>query len=116
MSASKKLALKALINNYNLDVLLLQETLGARVEVTKSLLKILPGWHFQALDVKGRSGGLATGVKEGRLKILTLWGLDQALGVEVYSLELCSNLLILNIYGPCHNRVSYWNNLLSKSY
>jgi len=37
------------------------------------------------------------------------------MGIEVYSLELCTNMLILNIYGPYQGRVHLWNNLCSKS-
>lgn len=103
----KKLALKVLINNYNPDVLLLQETLGSGEDISKALLKIFLGWNFQALDAKGRSSGLTIEVKEVRLKFLSSWGVDQALEVVVYSLELCTNLLILKIYGPCQDWVSY---------
>lgn len=95
---------------------MLQETLGFGEEISGASNKMLPGWNFQSLEAKGRFGGLATRFKEGRLKVLNNWGLDHSLGVEVYSLELCTNLLFLNIYGPCQDRVPYWNNVFSKSF
>ena len=36
------------------------------------------------------------------------------IGVEVSSLELVSNITLVNIYGPCADRVGYWNNLFEK--
>jgi len=114
-SGPKKLASKEVIHNYNSNILLFEDMLGARSEVIKALSKFMPGWHIQALDAKGRSRGLALGVKEWRLKVLNAWGLDQVIEIEVYSLELCTKLLILNIYGPCQDRILVWNNLCSKS-
>lgn len=75
-SSPKKMALKEVIHNYNLDTLLLQEMLGVGSEVSKNLSKFMPRWHIQALDSKGRSGGLALGVKEGKLIFLNTWGLE----------------------------------------
>lgn len=82
-SATKKLALKELVKTYDPDLLMLQETLGSGEDISGALKKMVSSWIFQSLDVKGRSRGLATRVKEGRLKVLNNWGLDQALGVEV---------------------------------
>lgn len=114
-SKPKKLALKEMVQRYNPDVLMLQETLGMSLEVLSTLSSILPGWHFQALDSFGHSGGLALGFREGRLKLVNLWGMDHALGMEVQSPDFGFPLLILNIYGLCQERLSFWNNLLSKS-
>ena len=36
------------------------------------------------------------------------------LGVEVYSSKLFSNLIFLNIYGPCHGHIPLWNIFFSK--
>lgn len=70
-SAPKKLALKALINSYKPNVLLLQETLGYGEEISRSLHKMFHGWDFQSMYAKGRSKGLATGMKEGRLNVFS---------------------------------------------
>jgi len=114
-SKPKKLALKELSQRHNPNVLMLQETLGTSEEVLSSLKSLLQGWHFQVVDSIGHSGGLATGIKGGRLKLLNLWGMKHALSMEVQSPEFGFPLMILNIYGPCQGRASFWNELLSKS-
>ena len=62
-SQPKKLAFRNLISQYNLDILMLQETLGKGEEIIELLSKLMPGWLFQALDADGRSGGLVTGYR-----------------------------------------------------
>lgn len=94
---------------------MLQETLDLSSEVVSSLGSTLPGWHFQALDSSGHSGGLVTGFREGRMKLINQWGMNNVLGIEVATSKFDIPLLILNIYGPCQERVSFWNNLLAKA-
>ena len=52
-SKPKKLALKEWINNSNLDVIFLQETLGRAFEIEAMLKTLLPGWIFSAVDSTG---------------------------------------------------------------
>eukprot|EP00253_Pinus_taeda_P033361 PITA_33361 len=78
------------------------------------LRSTFPGWSFHAIDAVGHSGGLAIGVKDGRMLINSFWGMDHALGMEISSPDMGVSLLMLNIYGPCQGREQYWNNLLSK--
>lgn len=68
----KKLALKELVQCYNLEVIMLQETLGLSSKLVSPLGSTLPGWHFQALDSSGHSGGLVIGFKEGRMKLINI--------------------------------------------
>lgn len=49
------------------------------------------------------------------MNFLNSWGLDMVLGVEVYYQEICSELSLINVYGLCQDKVSFWSNLLSKS-
>eukprot|EP00253_Pinus_taeda_P016222 PITA_16222 len=114
-SKPKKLALKELVSRYNLDILFLQETLGRSLEVESVLRISFPGWVFHAIDAEGHLGGLAIGVREGRLQINSLWGMAHVLGMEVFSLEMGFPFLVLNIDGPCQGRESFWKNLLSIS-
>lgn len=109
------MALKEMVQRCNPDVLMLQKTLGMSSEVLSALCSILPGWLFQALDSISHLGGLAIGFREGRLKSIHLWGMEHVLGMEVQSHDFSFPLMILNIYGPCQERVSFWNDLLSKS-
>lgn len=60
-SASKKLALRRLFEVEPSDIIMLQETLGEADLITCSLVSLLLGWHFFAMDSSGRSRGLAIG-------------------------------------------------------
>eukprot|EP00253_Pinus_taeda_P008165 PITA_08165 len=84
------------------------------MEVESVLRTFLPGWSFQAIDAVGHSGGLAFGVKDGRMQLNSLWGMDHVLGMEIASPELGAPIMLLNIYGPCQGREQFWNNLLTK--
>jgi exonuclease III len=112
----KRPALKRMILTEHPDVLLLQETLGEGVEVYNRLSALLPDWSFITLDSIERSGGLAIGWNSRTIKVINSWGFDSGLGITVTSKELEESLHIVNIYGPCHNRGSYWDTLFSKSF
>eukprot|EP00253_Pinus_taeda_P033133 PITA_33133 len=79
------------------------------------LNSLLPGWKFTAIDSSGHSAGLAIGYKEGRIKVMNLWGSKQVIGMEIFSPDFSLPFLIVNIYGPCQGRESFWNDLLNKS-
>lgn len=111
----KKLALKELVKRYNLDFLLLRETLGKSIDMKLTLRALLLGWSFLAVDSVGHSGGMATGFSEGRMQLIKNWGLAHVLRVEFQCPEFGHPLLILNIYGPYQGRASLWTDLLSKS-
>jgi exonuclease III len=112
----KKLALKRMILTEHLDVLLLQETLGEGVEVDNRLSFLLLDWSFITLDSIGRSGGLAIRWNCRTIKVLNSWGFESGLGITVISKELEDPLNIVNIYGPYHNRGSYWDVVFNKSF
>ena len=98
-SQPKKLALRELVKCYDPNVLRLQETLGLGIEVVGSISRMFLVWGFQAMDAHGRLGGLALGIKSGRLKEISSWGFENALVMEVNSNELCYFILLLNFYG-----------------
>eukprot|EP00253_Pinus_taeda_P013898 PITA_13898 len=77
---------------------------------------LLPGWNFSAIDSDGHSGGLAVGIRAGKIKIWNQWGMKQVLGIECQSTDFDFSLTIINIYGPCQGRISFWNDLLEKSF
>eukprot|EP00253_Pinus_taeda_P005582 PITA_05582 len=78
-----------------------------------ALSSIASGWLFSALDSSGRSGGLAIGYNPASIKALGTWGGPGFLGLDLFSADLGTNLRVINIYGPCHQRESFWNRLLS---
>lgn len=103
-SASKKLALRRLFEVEPSDIIMLQETLGEADLITCSLVSLLLGWHFFAMDSSGRSGGLAIGYNPRTIKVLASWGGHGFIGLDLFPTELSLNLRIINIYGPCHQR------------
>lgn len=114
-SKPKKLALRDWLLSSKSDIIFLQETLGKGSEVENMLNSLLPGWKFTPIDSSGHSGGLAIGYKEGRIKVMNLWGSKQVMGMEIISPYFSLPFLIVNIYGPCQGRESFWNDLLNKS-
>eukprot|EP01018_Ginkgo_biloba_P010531 Gb_16175 [translate_table: standard] len=84
----KKLALRRIVDTLKSDILLLQDTLCVGGKVVDDLTKMFGGGS------------------------LCLW----MLGVELYSQELGRELLLLNIYGPYSDRISFWESLLNKDF
>ena len=58
------------------DIILLQETLGAGSVVKSRLEGWLPGWTFESLDARGRSGGLDIGWYEKTIKSQNFWVME----------------------------------------
>jgi exonuclease III len=114
-SKPKKLALKDWINNSNLDVIFLQETLGKASEIEPMLKTLLPGWIFSAAGSSGHSGGIAIGLKKDGLKVINQWGMKNVMGMEVISPDFSFPITLVNIYGPCQGRESFWEDLMTKS-
>ena len=98
------------------NVLLLQETLGEGVEVYNRLSTLLPNWKFITLDSLGRSRGISIGWNSCTIKVINSWGFDSGLDITVTLMELDKPLTIVNIYGPCHNRGTFWDKVFSKSF
>lgn len=112
-SKPKKLALKDWIVNSKADVILLQETLGKVVDIETMLKALLPGWSFSAMDAFGHSGGLAIGFKDGRVKVLNNWGMRNVMGMEILSPDFHFPISLINVYGPCQGRESFWDTLMT---
>eukprot|EP00253_Pinus_taeda_P010718 PITA_10718 len=114
-SASKKLALQRLFEVEPTDIILLQETLGQAEYIIHSLQSLVPRWNFGALDVVGRSGGLAIGFNPRSIRVDASWGGSGFMGIDVFSTELSKTLRIVNVYGPCYQREHFWHHLLNLS-
>jgi len=107
----KRPALRRVIDLEHPDVLLLQETLGEMGAVKARLEGMLPGWTFECLDVRGRSGGLATGWNTRSIRIENVWGMESVIGCSLSSLDIGEELTLLNIYGPYQDRIPFWENI-----
>lgn len=111
----KRLASKSVVSLEHPDVILFQETLGGWDEVKLKLERWFSGRHFEALDVKGRSGGLAVGWDERSVKVLNLWGMESVLGMTVSALDLGEEFNIMNNYGPYQARIPFWDDFFSEN-
>ena len=93
------------------DILLLQETLGGGDVIKEKLENWFFGWSFVALDVRGRSGGLAMGWDTRVVKALNIWGMESVLGMTMQGLDHGDPIDVFNIYGPYINRIPFWDNI-----
>eukprot|EP00253_Pinus_taeda_P034846 PITA_34846 len=74
---------------------------------------MFPGWHFQAIDVNGRLGGIALGYNPRSINIMCTWGGIGFIVVDIYSTELRTEIRTINIYGPCYHRENFWERILA---
>ena len=111
-SASKKLSLQRLFEVDPIDIILLQETLGSADHITSSLQSLSPSWTFLAMDVVGRSGGLAIGYNPRTIRVSASWGGHRFMGIDLFSAVFGTNLWVVNIYGPCQQRENFWQHIL----
>lgn len=109
---SKKLALKWLLNCVPSDMILLQENLVPFEQIVRTLQSILLGWHLQDLDAAGRSGGLDIGINPLSIKVISSWGGQGFLGMDILLEELGKQLRIINIYAPNQNRLAFQQTFL----
>ena len=112
-NSDKKLALKRLLHATRIDALFLQETLGDGLSITKILTPLLPDWSFATIDARGRSGGCALGINNKTIRVLNWWGRVGAIGAEVITRELDLPISLINVYGPCLHKETFWDSLLS---
>ena len=103
----KRSAFQRVIELEHPDVVMLQETLGVGDVVKCQLESWFPGWSFETLDVRGRSGGLAIGRNIGRVRVLNIWGLESVLGMSLKAMDLVDTFTVVNVYGPYLNRVPF---------
>ena len=50
------------------------------------------------------------------LKFLNISGKEGVLMEDVFSEELGIHIGIVNIYGPCHNHVAFWEDVMGSSF
>lgn len=65
---SKKSPLKRLVDFAKPNVIFLQETMGSCQMVKNALEALLARWTFEAINARGRSGGLTSRWNERRCK------------------------------------------------
>jgi len=66
------------------DVLFLQETINLIDLVIPVLESPVPRWQFHALDVRGRSSGIAFGFNPRTIRLLNVWGRNGCIGANIF--------------------------------
>jgi hypothetical protein len=90
--------------------------MGVSEGVISALESMLHGWNFEAIDTRGRLGVVALGWKQKGCKCENAWIIDYGLALELFVEELGRNVIVLNIYGPYHDKVRYWEYVFSRSF
>ena len=78
-SLPKKLAVRRLVEDHNIDVLFLQEIMGNGLCLATEMESMLVGWIFISLDAKGKSGGLLIGWRNRHFKLVNAWVVESYL-------------------------------------
>jgi hypothetical protein len=56
------------------------------------------------------------GWRSRSIELENSWGFDSRLGIFVCVEDMGRNFMILNVYGPTHERIQFWDNLLGNSF
>jgi endonuclease/exonuclease/phosphatase family metal-dependent hydrolase len=102
-----------LISKVKPDIIFLQETLVVEDKARQFMLKFVPSWYLCAVSLVGNSGGL-----------LVTWDpnkfvMDPTLcggGILLTGITLENHRVVnlLNVYGPCSERLLFWDRLVEK--
>eukprot|EP00253_Pinus_taeda_P029007 PITA_29007 len=111
-SPTKKLALRRLLTSSELDIIFLQETLCPASSLIPTLNSWKPNWTFHALDASKRSGSIAIGFCNKSMELRNAWGGRGFLGIDLFAHSIGSDIRIINVYGPCLDRETFWRTFL----
>lgn len=115
-SQPKKLALRRLLTSSQLDIIFLQETLSPADSLILTLNSWLLNCTFHALDASGRSGGISIGFWNKTMDLGNIWGGRGFLGMDIFSRALETEIRVMNVYGPCMDRATFWRSLLNSHF
>jgi hypothetical protein len=100
-------SLYMLVESNQPDIMMLHETMGEEVVIIPQLFSLLKSWEFVGSDARGHSGGLAIGWNPKIVKVISSWGFESGLGLNILSKETGSEVTILNLYGPYQERAFF---------
>ena len=49
------------------------------------------------------------------VKLLNIWGMDSVIGMTFQELDHSKPVNVFNVYGPCLNRIPFWDSLFTNS-
>ena len=106
----KTASFRRLLETSKPDVIFLQETLTMEQNARDFLHKFRPTWFSVAVSSLGKSGGLLVSWDPDLLELrpyLTRGGIL----LVGYSLATNQELVFLNVYGPCSDKLAFWMHL-----
>jgi hypothetical protein len=107
----KKLSLNRINQSHNHEVILLQETKSEGTKARDIFEKWLKSWYICTIDVEGHSGGLLTGWSPS-CKQIYLSSFSSAISVKLEVKDMEEPMTIINVYGACTKRISFWKNIV----
>jgi hypothetical protein len=112
--ASKKLALRRLVEIHNPYILLIQGTLRDGKKVIDELSKSYKDWEFLDIDVVGKSRGLLTGRRSRSIRLMSCMFLYLGLGTILSVVDLRMDFVVVNVHVPYMDRVHFQEESLSQ--
>ena len=82
-SSPKKIIVRRLVEDQNIDVLFLQEIMGNGLCLAAEMESMFVGWIFISLDAKGKSGGLLIGWRKRLFNLVNAWEMDSGLSASL---------------------------------
>jgi exonuclease III len=111
--ALKSTSMHRLITKVKPDIIFLQETLVAEDKARLFMQKFVPNWYMCAVSSVGNSGGLLATWDPNKLTLVpTLCG--GCIFLSGVTLENHRVINFLNVYGPCFERLTFWDRLVTK--
>ena len=111
--ALKSASMHRLITKVNPDIIFLQETLVAEDKARLFMHKFVPNCYMCVVSLVGNSGGLLATWDPNKVTLdPTLCG--GGILLSGVTLETQRVINLLNVYGPCFERFSFWDRLVSK--
>jgi hypothetical protein len=111
VSAHKRLALERLFNVYNLDLIMVQDTMCYGRKVIDALSTFIRYWTFCSLDADELSRELVTSWSNS-FDLISSSTMSLGILIKLVTKELGFDLKLLNVYGPYSDRRTYWDNLV----
>jgi hypothetical protein len=109
----KSSAFRSLLARTSPDIILLQETLVDGLKARTFLSKYRPDWHTCSVNSLGSSGGLAAAWDPSMFDLQPFLSCAGLLLTGTCKWN-SQSINLLNVYGPCQNRRTFWQQVESQ--
>jgi hypothetical protein len=103
----KTASVRRVLTKVNTDIIFLQETLVAEDKAQLFMHKLVPSWHMCVVNSVGTSRGLLVTWDPNKFTLVP--SLCEG-GILLSGTNVGNNRVVnfLNVYGPCINRLLFW--------